>query len=297
MISCLLPRFRRFGWRAVSRQLSCERGVSCCSWTSLSSTTVSAQSTPPLRRSAQLTQAHPLAHIRLCHCRILHTLTCVTHTSFSQGHIDANRPRCEVADDSRHRIESYYQSLRELHESRGRCGAQDASRDQAFARARVRACRVLARARLAMRFSGRACHRSRGPAFRGCRASHPAQATGASRQPQRAPVRLRSTCSTPVTWRVLCLVSGAQQVLSPRAPAPHERWDAGWRVRGQCTTVWGWSVRSLVCPLGSELRSSRCTACEELRFSPSGCEWHTFTPPVHVPDTSPIHIPQPIIPM
>ena len=120
MISCLLPRFRRFGWRAVSRQLSCERGVSCCSWTSLSSTTVSAQSTPPLRRSAQLTQAHPLAHIRLCHCRILHTLTCVTHTSLSQGHIDANRPRCEVADDSRHRIESYYQSLCELHESRGR---------------------------------------------------------------------------------------------------------------------------------------------------------------------------------
>ena len=28
-----------------------------------------------------------------------------------------------------------------------------------------------------------------------------------------------------------------------------------------------------------------------------GCEWHTFTPPVHVPDTSTIHDPQSIIPL
>ena len=55
-------------------------------------------------------------------------------------------------------------------------------------------------------------------------------------------------------------------------------------------------VSALACPLG---RAPELPVYGMLGASifTVGCEWHTFTPPVHVPDTSPIHIPQPIIPM
>ena len=144
--------------------------------TSLSSTPVSEPSIPSWSTLVQMSCAHLRTNTRLRHGLLLHTLTDVTRVSLSQEHIDAGWSLGEAASRLHQRIDYCYYRLLKSGDSRGRQRSQDASDDAALEHTRVRASFLPARSRLVKLFSGHACHRSRGPTFRGCWRGRPAQA-------------------------------------------------------------------------------------------------------------------------
>ena len=144
-----------FGSHAFSGLRMQFSGVCCCSFTLLSSTPMSAPSTPLLSRLVQMSCTHPHANLRLRSCLFLHMFTCATPASLSQCNIGARRSRCEdciwlsPAQRVPLRLPSRVEQLSRLLRRTGRVG-----RCGAHAHARVRACLVLARSRLTQQFSG-----------------------------------------------------------------------------------------------------------------------------------------------
>ena len=128
------------GWPAICGA----RGVCHFFSTALSPDPVSILSIPHFRTPALMPCAHP--HVKI---RFVLVFSC-THSlalylcSLSQEYIDVRRPRRKAVNGSRHRIESFYQCLCKLRESRGRRSAQNPSVDAALAHARLRGSLVLA---------------------------------------------------------------------------------------------------------------------------------------------------------
>ena len=102
-------------------------GVCCWSLTLLSSNQVSAPFTPLLSRLVQMSCTHPHANLRLRSCPFLHMFTCATPASLSQCILGRDGRAAKAASGSRQRIEYHYDCRRESKNSRGCCGAQDAS--------------------------------------------------------------------------------------------------------------------------------------------------------------------------
>ena len=93
-----------FGSHAFSGLRMQFSGVCCCSFTLLSSTPMSAPSTPLLSRLVQMSCTHQHANVRLRYCVFLHTLTCVTRASLSQGISGRYGRATKAANDSSLRI-------------------------------------------------------------------------------------------------------------------------------------------------------------------------------------------------